>query len=323
MIIEKAHIQNFRCLKDVEIHFTPLTVFVGPNGSGKSSAMKILEADFIPLDSKDWYGHTFFPVLNLANISMVPYDRIDYINKNINNANISDNYVLNEVISFNNNRKYTSSMLELNPDNLRIQQQLKPESKLDRNGGNLTNLINTIPRRDRENLARELCKIIPLFNDVDIRPVSGIESRGYIEIIFQDRWNQDVWYQADQVSDGTMLTLAFLTLQFQPEPPDLLLIEEPERGIHPYLMEQIVDLLRKLAEGYLGKKAIQVIVATHSAEFMAYAKPEEVRFFDRNPENGTTRVTEIDTKDPNWERNYEEFARNLGNIWLTGSLGGV
>ena len=37
-------------------------------------------------------------------------------------------------------------------------------------GDNLVNVIATIPRRRREELAQEFVKLVPVFGDVDIRP---------------------------------------------------------------------------------------------------------------------------------------------------------
>jgi len=40
-MITRVRIQNFRCLRDVELHLTPLTVLVGPNASGNSSGQAL------------------------------------------------------------------------------------------------------------------------------------------------------------------------------------------------------------------------------------------------------------------------------------------
>ncbi len=78
---------------------------------------------------------------------------------------------------------------------------------------------------------------------------------------------------ASQVSDGMLLVLAYLALLYSPEPPSLLLIEEPENGIHPKLLDQVITILRELvAEN--GKT--QVIMTTHSPYMVDLFQPEEV-----------------------------------------------
>ncbi|HEY8379874.1 MAG TPA: AAA family ATPase [Nannocystis sp.] len=48
-MLARLHVQNFKCLRDVDITFGPLTVLIGPNDSGKSSildALRILGRTF-------------------------------------------------------------------------------------------------------------------------------------------------------------------------------------------------------------------------------------------------------------------------------------
>lgn len=140
---------------------------------------------------------------------------------------------------------------------------------------------------------------------------------------FHDRWSPDVTYGPNEVSDGTMLLLAFLVLQFQPQVPDLITIDEAERGFHPYLLGQYVDYLRKLSRGELGKQPIQVVLATHSAELLDHLRPEEVRFLSRSDEDGSVRVSEAPTESEDWEAVRAEYEDSMGGIWLSGGLGGV
>ena len=120
-----------------------------------------------------------------------------------------------------------------------------------------------------------------------------------------------------------MLVLAFLVLQHQNPPVDLITIEEPERALHPYLLEEVIGLMRRMTTGEIGKKPVQIVLATHSAEFLEYVRPEEVRFLSRSPEDGSVQVNQVDTNSPNWQRAYEEYQRSLGGVWLSGSMGGV
>jgi predicted ATPase len=190
---------------------------------------------------------------------------------------------------------------------------------LDANGGNLANVFGSLTRSQQADLAKQLCSLVPLFQDVDVVPVVA----GEHALRFQDRWNSDLWYAPAQVSDGTMLLTAFLTLQYQDPPVTLLAIEEPERGLHPYLLEQLVAFLRRLARGEIGKAPIQVVLATHSPELLEYLEPQEVRFVERDPDDGSTVVKAIPSADPDWARYFEEYRRSLREAWLSGGLGGV
>lgn len=87
---------------------------------------------------------------------------------------------------------------------------------------------------------------------------------------------------ASQVSDGLLLILAYLTLLFSPKPPRLLLIEEPENGIHPERLKEVINVLRELI-GENGKT--QVIMTTHSPYVVDFFRPDEITLCVKN-ENG-------------------------------------
>jgi predicted ATPase len=83
-------------------------------------------------------------------------------------------------------------------------------------------------------------------------------------------------------SGGSLIALAFLTLAHLPEPRKLLLIEEPENGIHPGILKEMIDVFRKATT---RPPECQVIMTTHSPLLLDFVEPEEVRIFLRNEEN--------------------------------------
>ena len=70
--------------------------------------------------------------------------------------------------------------------------------------------------------------------------------------------------RAQQASDGAILFLGLLALIYSPEPPKLLLIEEPEKGVYPKRLEEVIRLIRRLQEAPSGRPAPQIIMTTHS-----------------------------------------------------------
>jgi predicted ATPase len=71
--------------------------------------------------------------------------------------------------------------------------------------------------------------------------------------------------------------LGFLAITHQPTPPQLLLIEEPENGVHFASLKDIVAALKKVSED--GKT--QVFVTTHSPYLLDLVEPEEVLMFEK------------------------------------------
>lgn len=218
---------------------------------------------------------------------------------------------------------YRFQLLRLDHQRLRQPNVVTEVRELATDGSNLTNAFETLTRAQRSELAKELCDLVPVFRDVDTRPVSA----GKKILIFEDRWSPGQWYTPDQVSDGTMLMLAFLMLRYQQPAPQVIAVEEPERGLHPYLMGKLVELLRGLtlatSDGSAKHNPVQVLLATQSAELINFMKPEELRFLNKSPEDGSVTVEKISTDDPNWKRAFEAHLHSLGDVWLSGGLGGV
>lgn len=155
--------------------------------------------------------------------------------------------------------------LHLDVNALRSENLLKQESTLAVNGANLTNVFATLPRRVQAAAAAEFCKLVPVFADVDVRP----SEQGRHRLCFLDRWRDDLWYDPADVPDGHDAHVRVLAAPAPHRPAlGLLTIEEPEHGLHPYLLAQLVELLRGIAEGTIGRRAIQVVLATHSAELL-------------------------------------------------------
>src|SRR5260221_494053 len=128
------------------------------------------------------------------------------------------------------------------------------------------------------------------------------------------RWKPSVTYSPYEVADGTILTFALLLLQYQPNAPDIIGIEELERGLHPYLLGQIVDVLRAMTTGELGRSPVQIVLATHSAELLEFLEPEEVRFFTRDSKTGLVRVDPAPVDTPEWRNAYEVYQKRPGDL---------
>lgn len=122
--------------------------------------------------------------------------------------------------------------------------------------------------------------------------------------------------RAAQMSDGLLLFIGLATVMHMADSTrGLLLVEEPDRGIHPRRIRQFVDQLRVLAQ-----RGTQVVLSTHSPILLDEFRdePESVLFFDRDATG--THVTRLADK-PDWLKDLNGGA--LGDIWYSGILGGV
>jgi predicted ATPase len=310
-MIRRLSIQNFRCIRQAEIELGPFTILVGPNASGKSTVLRALSSFKIE-QANCWRKNNDFQPFLLA----VDDQGISFRYSTPGPADVESR--AGEI--FSRWLPLKKQAIRLDVDSLRAPNRVARATGLSPSGDNLANVIGSLTRRQQEQLSQTFCRLVPVFSDLDLQPISD----GMHELRFQDRWSEAVWYRPEQVSDGTMLMVAFLTLQYQVEPVQLLTIEEPDRGLHPYLMEQVISFLRKLSRPRdPSVSPVQVVIATHSAELLEHCLPEEVRFLDRNAEDGSLRVHQVDTSSTDWKETFETYRNSLGSVWLSGGLGGV
>jgi predicted ATPase len=90
---------------------------------------------------------------------------------------------------------------------------------------------------------------------------------------------------ASQVSDGVLLVLAYLTVLHLPQPPRVILVEEPENGIHPRRLQDVMNILRELVT---QQSHTQVLMTTHSPYVVDLMKPEEVSLCQKGADSAVT-----------------------------------
>jgi predicted ATPase len=113
---------------------------------------------------------------------------------------------------------------------------------------------------------------------------------------------------AAQASDGLLLVLAYLALLHLPESPRILLIEEPENGIHPQRLKEVLSMLKELVR---EQNRTQVLLTTHSPYAVDCFEPAEVTLCLKNEEGAVTthRLSESKTV----REQIDTFS--LGEIW--------
>ncbi len=179
--------------------------------------------------------------------------------------------------------------------------------------GNVAALLYRF-RRDEGNPAYRrilgtVRQIAPFLADFDLEP-TGREEKDII-LNWQDKHTGEV-FGAHQLSDGTLRFIALATLLLQPQAllPDLIVIDEPELGLHPAGLNLLGGMLRSVSHH------CQVIVATQSANLLDGFAPEDVIVVDRRDGASTfKRLNEEQLKD--WLQDY-----TLAQLWEKNVVGG-
>ncbi len=115
---------------------------------------------------------------------------------------------------------------------------------------------------------------------------------------------------ASQASDGTLLVLAYLAILYLPQPPRLLLVEEPENGIHPKRLRDILTILRELIQ---EQSHTQIVLTTHSPYVVDLFEPEEVTLCTKL-DTGEVKTTRL-SDSPAVRQQLDVFT--LGEVWTS------
>jgi len=182
-----------------------------------------------------------------------------------------------------------------------------PNNRLEENARNLGLVLNRfkIKPNVKKKLLNELRKLYEGIVDFDV----SIEG-GTVQLFFQEG---NITVPATRLSDGTLRYLCLLAILCDPEPPELVCIEEPELGLHPDILPTLAELLRDASE------RTQIIVTTHSDMLVDALTdtPECVIVCEKH--DGQTQMRRLDKKKlKDWLDKY-----SLGELWRKGELGGT
>lgn len=117
---------------------------------------------------------------------------------------------------------------------------------------------------------------------------------------------------ADAASDGLMLALGLLVITLGTPGRRVVLLEEPENGVHPGLLVKLVGFLKSLTVATLERPATQIILTTHSPLLLNEVAPESIRLVRREPGRGTEVIPF--TNAPDLQRLLE--FQGPGEIWI-------
>jgi predicted ATPase len=195
----------------------------------------------------------------------------------------------------------------LDPDDLRAPSELIPKNEplwfANERGYGLAAMYDALLSRDRAAFARiddqfrslfPLAKSLLLENADNHRKTMGLTLPDGTEV------------GPSEMSEGMLYWLAFAIAEHI-APPGVLLVEEPENGLHPARVKEVMRVLREVS------KRSQVLIATHSPLVVNELAPEEVTIVTRTNDRGTICTPITQTK------NFAERTRTyaLGELWLS------
>jgi predicted ATPase len=324
--IEKLEIDNFKSLNNFKIENpNPFSVFVGANGVGKSNIFEALE--FLSYLSKSGHGEEminqndsevyglFGGYKNFINFNR--YNQSLKFSIDINNNEslflarppfevdravypIGKPFVTMVGISLKNFSRLFIGASEKRKTNR------FDDAKLNLDGSNMEQVLKRLLQQSntREEIYDWLSLFVPAFSKVAVSTteLSDTDTLEFYEKGYERPFNKKL------ISDGTYNILSLLTAIYQSDEPQFLCIEEPENGLNPYVVKELVTFFREQCK----EKGHYIWLNTHSQTLVNQLKPEEIIVV--NKENGNTIAKQFIGKDMH--------GMAMDTAWLTNFFGG-
>jgi len=190
--------------------------------------------------------------------------------------------------------------------------QLDDNRSLRPDGSNLASFLYLLKQRYRESfdlVRKTVQQVAPFFEDFMLEPLA--RNPDTIKLEWRHKRSDSEWDSWD-FSDGTLRFIALATLFLQPVElrPSVILVDEPELGLHPYAIGLLASLIKQASID------TQVIAATQSPLLLDYFDPEDILV--ANIVDGETKIERL-APGPlaEWLKDY-----SLGQLWEKGELEG-
>ncbi len=181
------------------------------------------------------------------------------------------------------------------------------EERLSQTGDNLPNVIQYLKEQHPQRLQDifdTLQRRVPRLE----RVVTEILADGRLMLLFKDApFKSPVLSKF--ASDGTLKLLAYLTLLYDPTPPKLIGIEEPENYLHPRLLPELAEECDQAAA------RAQLLITTHSPFMINRLKAEQVWMLFRGVDGYTRSQRVADIKGI---KHFVDEGATLGDLWMEG-----
>lgn len=310
--IQSITIEGFRSIRSIkDLRLRPINILIGANGSGKSNFLEAFvfngeaHAGSVRMDSYVARNGGADRLLHYGSKTTQQID-VNLFATNSSSLGAFYEYVSGDLLAgatIDGGTPGTKfpSFIRYQFHDTGFDSRLKKTNQLDDNrylradGANLAAFLHLLKVRyvDSYDLIRKTVQqVAPFFVDFQLQPLAL--NPDTIKLEWRHK-RSDRYWDASAFSDGTLRFIALATLLLQPLKlrPSVILIDEPELGLHPYAICLLASLIRQ------ASKEGQIIAATQSPLLVDYFEPEDILVADR---------VDGATKSGGWSR----------NLWLNG-----
>ena len=160
-----------------------------------------------------------------------------------------------------------------------------------------------------QNIIETIRKVLPSFREFELEL-----SHKKLSLAWRQKDNPDKIFPPHLTSDGSLRFFALVTLLSMPEDrsSDIILLDEPELGLHPYAITILAELIK------IKAKSSQLIIATQSPLLMNEFQPEDIIVTEAEDGN----VTTFKRLDKNELKSWLDDYCAMGDLWQQNIFGG-
>ncbi len=157
-------------------------------------------------------------------------------------------------------------------------------------------------------IVQTIQRVAPFFQDFILKPEKTDSDR--IRLRWKHR-GTDEYFDANAFSDGTLRFICLTTLLLQPVLPMIILLDEPELGLHPYAMQLLAGMMRSVAH------QTQIIVSTQSVTLANQFEWQDLIIVEQSDNASQFRRLEEQPLKV-WLDDYR-----IGDLWEKNLIGGT
>jgi predicted ATPase len=336
MALESIRIAGYKSIRDQTVELGPLNVLIGNNGAGKSNFLSVFELVQRAQEMQavvrysrlkggaDRLLHFGRKRTSKMRLELQYHGRCFAASLRPTEDNSLESWI--DVGKTDRHRPSGDQRIRFEEDwrvfhfadtgptsRIKQMQEIADGRSLKHDGANLAPFLYFLrvkhPAHYRQIVAT-VRLVAPFLDDFRLEP--DLHNERFIQLEWTHQSYPDQYFNAYALSDGTLRFIALTTLLLQPNRPSLLLIDEPELGLHPDALLYFMEIVRAtVAEG------TQVILGTQSVNLVDQLDPEEVIVVGRVDEASVfRRFSEAELHD--WLESY-----SLGELWEKNVLGAL
>lgn len=219
-----------------------------------------------------------------------------------------DNYLCEHLESYKIYHFHDTS----NSAPLRSRANTNDNRSLKEDGGNLPAYLYYLQEKHPMNFKRIekiIQSVVPFFDRFSLSPAFLDEERILLE--WTEKEHPETYFNANHLSDGSLRFIALVTLLMQPKLPKVIIIDEPELGLHPTAINKLSGLIKSAAE-----KDCQIIVSTQSVTLLNNFEAEDIITVDKEDNQSVFKRLDKDVLS-NWIEDY-----SIGELWTKSIIKG-